>query len=256
MSEPESLKSALLRDGGFKHGFFTRLGGQSRGEFAALNLSLTQGDNEQDVRANRLIVQRALGVNRLVLARQVHGTEAVVLADEDDVSSAIAAPPECDALIACTTGHAVGILTADCVPILIADPESGAAAAVHAGWRGTLHNIALGAVDALSNATGSRPQALIAAMGPAIGPASYKVGRDLADSFADSFGDDVVRREADGPKLDLWAANDLNLQRAGLLPENIELLAEDTYAQPERFFSYRRNNNTGRQGSFIAARQR
>jgi YfiH family protein len=124
---------------------------------------------------------------------------------------------------------------ADCTPVLLADPKAGAVAAVHAGWRGSAVRAASAAVEALSEVFGSRPQDIVAGIGPAIGPCCYEVGQDVVDAFSD-------RPELffEG-RLDLWAANHQALVEAGVPAEQIEVAGICTQCESERFFSHRAN---------------
>jgi YfiH family protein len=139
---------------------------------------------------------------------------------------------------------------ADCVPVLLADPETGAVAAVHAGWRGTLARAAAEGVRALRREAGAAPERLLAAVGPSIGPCCYEVSPELAARFRAELG--PVVREDGGVRLDLWAANRRVLEEAGLPAARIEVLGLCT-ACDGRFFSHRRDaGRTGRQVAFIA----
>ncbi|HUB07989.1 MAG TPA: polyphenol oxidase family protein [Myxococcales bacterium] len=166
----------------------------------------------------------------LATAKQVHGARAVW--------GDAAAAPEADALLA-RRGLAVGVFTADCVPILLADPAAGLAAAVHAGWRGTIAETAVTAVRALVEA-GARVAELRAALGPHIRPCCYEVSEELAARFAARFGRAVVTRTPT-PHLDLGAANRALLAELGLAAAHVETLAACTAcARAPAFFSYRR----------------
>jgi YfiH family protein len=159
----------------------------------------------------------------------VHG-RAVTLVEPDT-----APRPHCDVLVTQSPARALMLRFADCTPVLLADPRQRAVAVVHAGWRGSAVRAAGAAVEALTNAAGSRPQDIVAGIGPAIGPCCYRVGQDVVEAFAD-------RPElfASG-KLDLWEANRQALVEAGVLPEHIELAGVCTQCESERFFSHRAN---------------
>lgn len=240
----EILSSHLLRD--FPHGFTTRQGGVSRERFASLNLGGSVGDEPSAVEANwqRLRLGTRLDFAR---ARQVHG-DRVLLAGEGR-------PPlrEADAVVSVRPGLAACVSVADCVPILVADPASGAVAAVHAGWRGTLARVAERAVRALVEELAARPEDLLAAVGPAIGPCCYEVSTDLAERFKAELGPGAGnprRREA---RVDLWLANEIVLRVAGVRRNHLEVLGRCTSCDAEHFFSHRRDaGRTGRQVAFIA----
>lgn len=231
---PRLLVSPGLSALGVAHGFSTRLGGVSEGRYATLNLGSAWGDRPECVEENLALVGQDLGfaTAALCLAVQVHGTEvAAVHAPERRARSA-------DGL-ATAQRLAVGVLTADCVPILLADGE-GRVAAVHAGWRGTVSDIAGRAVDALV-ALGARRERLHAALGPSIGPCCFEVKDDVAGPFA-RLSPSLVARRPDGRSfVDLWQANRMLLEAAGFVPAQIESTPPCTHCDARRFFSFRRD---------------
>jgi YfiH family protein len=238
------LSSCLLA--GFPHGFTTRAGGASGGPFASLNMGGAVGDDPRSVEANWEALRGLTGL-RFSRVRQVHGDRVVLAAGEGSP------PEEADAVVSTLPGVAACVSVADCVPILIGDPRSGAVAAVHAGWRGTLAHAAARAVEALSRAVGAQPGDLLAAIGPAIGPCCYEVSPDLARAFRDDLGARVAEPRGGSSRVDLWLANEIVLRKAGLDRERIEVLGRCTYCEPETFFSHRRDRGrTGRQVGFIA----
>lgn len=238
------LSSALLA--GFPHGFTTREGGASRNPYAGLNLSTSTGDEGAAVEANWARLRQETGL-AFARAKQVHGC-AVLRRDAPS-------PPveEADAVITTRPGLAVCVLTADCVPILLGDPSSGAVAAVHAGWRGTLARAAARAVEALEREFGAHRENLLAAVGPAIGPCCYEVSPDLAERFVAEIGPSACMVHPRTPRVDLWTANERVLCDAGIPPERIEVIERCTACDAEAFFSHRRDGvRTGRQVGFIA----
>jgi purine-nucleoside/S-methyl-5'-thioadenosine phosphorylase / adenosine deaminase len=239
------IQSGLLA--GFPHGFTTRRGGGSAPPFDSLNLGGSVGDDPARVAANWRLVERETGLG-FARVRQVHGARVVRLD--------AATPPatEADAILCRTPGVAACVSVADCVPVLLADPESGAVAAVHAGWRGTVARAAAEAVRALAEEAGVPAARLLAVVGPAIGPCCYEVSPELADRFAAEIGREVVR-EGRAPALDLWAANAAVLRAAGVAADRIETLRRCTSCERDAFFSHRRDaGRTGRQMAFIAPR--
>jgi YfiH family protein len=241
----EILTSTVLR--GFPHGFTTRRGGVSRPPWDAANLGGSVGDDPAHVGENwrRLEAAAGLGFARV---RQVHGAR-VVLAEAPGASL-----EEADAVVSRAAGVAACVSVADCVPVLLADPRSGAVAAVHAGWRGTLARAAAEGVRALVLEAGADPGSLLAAIGPSIGPCCYEVAPELAARFEAELGAAVVR-PGSAPRLDLWSANAAVLAAAGVAPERIEPLRRCTACEPELFFSHRRDRGrTGRQVAYIAPR--
>jgi len=241
---PEILTSPLLER--FQHGFTTRAGGVSQGPYQSLNLGESVGDDPACVAENWARLRRACGLDFARL-RQVHGNR-VVRAER-------AGPPldEADAVVTGAPGIAACVSVADCVPVLLADPATGAVAAVHAGWRGTLSGVAREAVRALVEAHGARPDGLLAAVGPAIGPCCYEVAPELAQRFCDELGRPAANPSPAQPRVDLWLANEVVLRRAGLRRERVDLLRRCTSCEDRSFFSHRRDRGrTGRQVAFIA----
>ncbi len=236
------VRAALLAR--FPHGFTTRSGGTSPAPWDALNLGGAVGDAPERVAENWRRLEAETGL-RFARVRQVHGAR-VVRAD-----APCAPAEEADAVVSLRPGVAACVSVADCVPVLLADPESGAVAAVHAGWRGTLARAAAEGVRALRREAGAPPERLLAAVGPSIGPCCYEVSPELAKRFRDELGP-VVR--GDGHvRLDLWAANRRVLEEAGLRADRIEVLGRCTACEPGLFFSHRRDaGRTGRQVAFIA----
>ena len=228
-----------LEADGIRHGFFTRDGGISGGIFASLNCGFGSGDDESKVAENRRRVAQALGQSpdRLVTSYQFHSAEAVAVERpwrRDD-------RPRADAMATRTPGIALGILTADCAPVLFADPDARVIGAAHAGWRGALTGVIEATVAAMEELGANRRQ-IRAAIGPMIRHANYEVGPDLIARFAaedrasNRFFSPAAR---DGHALfDLSGYVAARLERAGV--GQIEDLGLCTYADPDRFFSYRR----------------
>jgi len=241
---PEILLSPLLE--GFAHGFTTRRGGTSASPFDGLNLGDAVGDAPACVEANWERLRRAARLD-FARVRQVHG---------DRVARAARAGPaedEADAVVSAVPGVAACVSVADCVPMLLADPRSGAVAAVHAGWRGTLAGAARRAVQALGDWHGARPEELLAAIGPSIGPCCYEVSVDLAERFRVELGADTGNPSPGQPRVDLWLGNEGVLRRAGVVRGHIHLLRRCTACEDQVFFSHRRDQGrTGRQVGFIA----
>jgi YfiH family protein len=238
------LSSALLA--GFPHGFTTREGGVSAAPWDSLNLSTSTGDQAGAVEENWVRLRQETGLS-FARVRQVHGC-SVVRRDE-----ASGPPPEGDAVATSRPGVAACVLTADCVPVLLGDPRTGAVAAVHAGWRGTLARAAARAIESLERDFGVHRENLLAAIGPAIGPCCYEVSLDLAERFETEIGPSVCMVHPRTPRVDLWTANERVLRDAGMLPERIEVIERCTACDAEAFFSHRRDGaRTGRQVGFIA----
>jgi polyphenol oxidase len=239
----------------------TRHGGVSAGVYATLNLSFGVGDRPQDVLENRRRTAAAMGAGLagFVFGSQVHGAVARVVTRADRGRGAAVADAgvgEADALVTSDPGTVVGVLVADCVPILLYDPGAHVVACVHAGWRGTVAGVTGAALDAMA-ALGSRPGDVIAGIGPAIGPDRYQVGGEVAAALRDRLGEhagQAIRPDGTGRWLcDLWAANRLLLREAGVAEDNIHVAAVPTGAD---FFSNRSARPCGRFGLFARLRPR
>jgi len=224
---------------GIRHGFFTRDGGVSGGLYASLNCGLGSGDDLASVAENRgrALARLGLPADRLATAYQVHSNRAA----RADSPWPADRRPQVDALVTRTPGLALGILTADCVPVLFADRQAGVVGAAHAGWRGALDGV-LEATLAAMQELGARAESTLAAIGPAIEQPSYEVGPEFPGPFLDQ---DPANRDffRTAPRnghflFDLKGYVARRLARAGLA--RIERLAANTCAEPERFFSYRR----------------
>jgi YfiH family protein len=250
------LASGLLARAGFTHAFFTRRGGVSEGPFATLNLSPQVGDRAEQVRENLGRAARSLELlpERIYVAAQTHDRDVVVLNGREQVDAV--ARTAADAIVASAPGIGCGVRTADCVPILLADPESGRVAAVHAGWRGLVRHVIASATARMSE-LGSRRSALLAAFGPHIGPDAFEVGDDVAREIAQaSSAQNVVQRAPTGKALvSLALVVRAQLIAAGLDEERIEQVPGCTYRDASQFFSYRRDGQrSGRMLALIVPR--
>ena len=229
-----------LEDAGFANGFSTRLGGISPLPANDLNLSGFDQDSRENIAENRRRFLDVLGSDfKLATAWQVHGDAIKRLETIDDVDTS---DDRADALISRLTGVLAGVKTADCVPILLGDTSTGAFAAVHAGWRGTVLSIVKKAVNAMTTTYNVRPENIIAAIGPAAGCEKYEVGHDVMDAFADNFerSERYFTPRRDGHALvDLKAANRDQLLESGLKPGDIYVAPLCTIERTDLFFSYR-----------------
>ena len=226
--------------GRIRHGFFTRQGGVSRGPFASLNVGLGSGDDPDHVAENRRRAGIALGARRLYTPYQVHGTTVV------EVTERTTTRARADAVITRRPGLAVGVVTADCAPVLIAAPRAGIVGAVHAGWRGAVAGVIEATLAAFAR-LGAPAGDLVAAVGPAIGRDSYEVGEEVRAAAraawpgADAFFHPAAR--ADRWLFDLPGFVAARLRRAGVT--RLAVLGLDTYRDEARFFSYRRSTHRG-----------
>jgi polyphenol oxidase len=263
---------ALARLGWLVHGFSTRAGGASEG--GALNLGFTDGDSRAHVLANRAKFLGAIGADKMraVTLRQIHSD---IVHRADSPEAAVAEAPAADALITREPGMLLVVQTADCIPILLADTKRRAVAAIHSGWRGTHRRIAAKTLGRMQLEFGTRPEDVIAALGPGIGRCCYEVGSEVARDFDAQFPN--AREWFEGPfdalasgendpnwlpwltmrppghpppplrvHLDLIAANRAILAEAGIPARQISSSGFCTACRTDLFFSYRRERSTGR----------
>jgi len=234
--------------GGLVHGFLGRHGGVSAGDCASLNLSASVEDASTALESNWDRVRREFPGIVMVTMRQVHGAQVVRV---DQATTEIG---PADGLITRACGVGLGVLTADCVPILMIAPRERIALAVHAGWRGTLAGIAHAAVGAAQHEFGIRATELLAALGPAIGGCCYEVEAHIGAELEDRWGrmPEAWRRHGDRGSLDLRQANLAILAAAGVSPGSIAAVGPCTACRPAEYFSHRgAGGRTGRQLSFV-----
>ena len=237
----ESLRADPI---GFPHGFFTRRGGVSAGPFASLNCSLSSADDRISVLENRARAARALGADpdRLMGLTQVHGHDVVMVAEPWIAG----AGPRADAMVTDRPGIALGIVTADCAPVLFSDSHAGVVGAAHAGWRGAVSGVIEATIAAMIG-LGARADKIAAAVGPCIGQASYEVGPDLRDAVlarnAASAAFFAPGRRDERWQIDLPGYCGARLRAAGI--GAVAVLGADTLADDERFFSHRRRTLAG-----------
>lgn len=242
MIEAKIIEAKALALAGIRHAFFTRQGGVSTGLYASLNGGIGSRDSPAHVADNRARMAAALAVEPrcLLTAYQVHSPQ-VVLAE---APWTMENRPRADAIVTRTRGLAVGVTTADCGPILLAEPRAGVIGAAHAGWRGALAGVAEATVEAMER-LGAQPQEIRAALGPMIRQANYEVGPDLIARFAAEDSASArffVPAARSGHALfDLAGYIVARLARAGI--GHVEDLGCCTYADPARFFSFRRSTH-------------
>jgi len=255
MPAPHIL-SKVLADERIVHGFFGREGGRSTGDLSSNNMSINQGDNPDLVVSNRSSAAYAMGehgVKDLVVFRQVHSTKVVTLAERPQ------GVIEADAMVTNRPDLLLGILTADCSPILFADPEAGIVAGAHAGWKGAAGGIVQATVRAMV-ALGADPRNVRAAIGPTISGANYEVGPDTAAQIAaiDKTAGDHISIPAGKTREHFNIPGLLQEQLFGAGVGLVGDLALCTYALPDRYFSHRwathHGKTTGRQISIIGLR--
>lgn len=189
--------------------------------------------------------------------RQVHGAEVRLLGDRDPLFGEGPDRPRGDALLTCRTDTAIGIAVADCVPILLADPESGWVGAVHAGWRGTAAGVLRGAIGAFA-ASGGRPEQLFVGLGPSIGACCFEVGEEVVEALtaADPDAPSCVGRGGEKPRVDLIALNRRQALAAGVRADRVAAAGLCTVCETDLLESYRRSRGApGRMIGFIARRE-
>ena len=237
-----------------RHAFTTRYGGVSRGEWATLNLASSRGDDPEAVRENYRRVAALLGaeIDGCCVTRQVHGAEVRVVTAADRHAAMSAVPYEADGLVTAERGLPLLCFVADCVPVLLADPEAGVAAAVHCGWRSSVADI-LGIALERMRGLGASPARIRAAIGPSIGPCCFETDRDVPDAVSAWLGgaEGLVTARADGKYLvDLRGANARRLRQLGVPEAQIDVSDECTFCRHDKYWSHRWTR--GRRGSQAA----
>ncbi|MCD6485923.1 MAG: peptidoglycan editing factor PgeF [Syntrophobacterales bacterium] len=247
---------AFSRDAFITHAFCTRWGGSSKGKLANLNFGTRSGDTEEHLLKNREILCSAFDIpeQNFVAVNQVHG-DRLLIVDEKSRDWKRSEKLECDGIISTIPGVLIGIRTADCVPVFLADRAKRVVGAVHAGWKGTSLGIVVRAIDTFMKEFASRPADILAAIGPAIGPCCYEVDETVFRQFDNK--QDKESFFTEGKKEGKWmlglsAANRFQLLDAGVPPENIFSADICTSCNRDIFFSHRgESGGTGRQLNFI-----
>lgn len=258
---PDPIRSPVLdrfAEKGIRHGFFTRAGGVSDGIYKGLNVGVGSQDDSDRVAENRARVASWMGVKLagLVTLYQVHSADALI------VREPFSSPrPKADAMVTDRPGIALGVLAADCGPVLYADPQAGVVGAAHAGWKGALTGVLEATVEAMEE-LGAMRERIVAVLGPSIGPDNYEVGPEFVARFVDA---DAANDAYFSPSANAGHAMfDLNrytvdrLARAGV---STGMIGRCTYADEDSFFSYRRATHRrepdyGRQVSAIVLEDR
>lgn len=241
------------------HGFTTRLGGVSQGYLSSMNIGMHRGDLTENVEENFRILADGIGfkTRNLVLTRQIHTDIIRKVSRSDSWGLNNHDYPECDGLISNDPGTALVVFTADCTPILLHDPVTGAVGACHAGWRGTAMDIAGKTVRSMVDAFGCDPKNIRAAIGPNLDVCCFETDKDVPDAMVETFGEDA--KEFIHPKenkfyVNLKAINELALRRAGV--ENIEISTACTMCLHEKYWSHRYTRGVrGSQGAIIVCKE-
>ncbi len=238
------IETELLKHDGLAHGFFTRGGGHSSGIFSSLNCGFGSGDDVDLVTMNRGVVARALGLaeGQVVTAHQVHSADVI------EVTSVwpLDGRPKVDGLVSRTKGIGLGVLTADCGPVLFADAQAGVIGCCHAGWKGALGGVTDATVSAMLG-LGAKLDNIIAVLGPTISQNAYEVGPEFPKPFLEQSATHaaffVPSTKADHFMFDLPAYLRRRLKGLGL--KAVQDLGLCTYADEARFYSYRRATHRG-----------
>lgn len=246
--------------GGVCHGFSTRLGGVSEGIWSSMNLGVSRGDEPARVRENYRRFYAAVGFqgDHMVMSRQVHGDRVRMITSADakhDLFESIT--EEADGLMTDVPGVMLTVFTADCIPVLLYDPERRVIAAVHAGWRGTAAGIVTRTVEKMKTIYGCQPEQILAAIGPGIGQCHFETYEDVPNAMTESMGASVFpfikTRPAGKFNIDLKGINADRLERAGLWKSHIAVSEECTACNPEKYWSHRiHGGDRGSQAAMIS----
>lgn len=245
------LSFPMLEETGLvKHAFSTRLGGVSKGDFATMNFSFTRGDEREDVLENYQRMADVLGVEResCVLTFQTHTTNVRRVTEADAGKGVVRERDyrDVDGLITDIPGITLVTFFADCVPLYFLDPVHKAIGLSHSGWRGTVKRMGRVTLEAMAREFGSKPEQMIACIGPSICRDCYEVGAEVAEAFQNAYDkkywDFILTDKGNGKYLlDLWAANSILLQESGIPKERISVTNICTCCNPELLYSHRRS---------------
>lgn len=254
------LTFPIFEKAGVRHGFSTRLGGVSQGELGAMNLSFSRGDDPEKVMENHRRFATAVGypVDSLVFSDQVHDT-VIRRVDSSDCGKGILRSSDIkgvDGLVTDDPGVVLMTFFADCVPLFFYDRKHHAIGAVHSGWRGTAGRIGAKAVDVMGQEFGTKPEDLVAVIGPSICQACYEVSEDVAEAFRREFAkgqwEELLIAKPQGKyQLDLWRANEIILQEAGIPAGQIQVSGMCTCCHADVLFSHRASG--GKRGNLAGA---
>lgn len=243
---------ALEETGMVKHAFSTRLGGVSEGKFSTMNFTFTRGDNPQHVMENyrRMAAALEVDVDRMVLSWQTHTTNIRKVGEEDAGKGVNKERDyqDVDGLITNVPGITLVTFYADCVPLYLADPVNRAIGLVHSGWKGTAGRIGQAAIDAMGREYGTKAEDLIACIGPSICQDCFEVGEEVVRTFRTAFDPgywtELSYKKGSGKhQLNLWRANQIIFEEAGVRRENIHTTDICTHCNPQYLFSHRTTGN-------------
>ncbi len=238
----EWLEFELLAEcPGLMHAIFLRHGGISPEPFGSLNAGGSTGDDHEKVTENRRRMLNALNISRVVSGKQVHGSDVTwIKQDQMEIAAS-------DAMITDLQNVGLMIKHADCQAAILYDPVHRALGNVHAGWRGNVQNIYRAAIQKMQEAFGTRPEDLLVGVSPSLGP-NHSEFKNYKTEFPEEFWTFQVRPEY----FDLWAIARHQLEQCGVLPHHIQIASICTYANPQDYYSYRRDKVTGRHATIAA----
>ena len=251
------LSYPMLEETGIvHHGFSTKLGGVSKGCWATMNISTTRGDDPEDVEENQRRIARAIGVKPedMTFTNQTHTTNVAVVRAEDKGRRFM----ETDGMITNVPGICLVTFYADCVPLYFVDPVKKAIGLSHSGWRGTVGKIGKVTVELMQKTYGSDPKDILTAIGPSICQDCYEVSEDVIVKFQKSFEEKYwpelfYQKENGKYQLNLWKANELVFEEAGILKKHIAVTNVCTHCNPDILFSHRiTGNKRGNLSAFLA----
>lgn len=251
------LSYPMLEETGIvHHGFSTKLGGVSKGCWATMNISTTRGDDPEDVEENQRRIARAIGVKPedMTFTNQTHTTNVAVVRAENKGRRFM----ETDGMITNVPGICLVTFYADCVPLYFVDPVKKAIGLSHSGWRGTVGKIGKVTVELMQKTYGSDPKDILAAIGPSICQDCYEVSEDVIVKFQKSFEEKYwpelfYQKENGKYQLNLWKANELVFEEAGILKKHIAVTNVCTHCNPDILFSHHTTGNKrGNLSAFLA----
>ena len=232
----------LEHTGVVTHGFSTRLGGVSTGYCSTMNISTTRGDDPKAIEENKRRLATAIGVDAdsFTYTNQTHTTNVAVVEPKDRGRRFL----ETDGLVTNVPGICLVTFYADCVPLYFVDPVKKAIGLSHSGWRGTVHKMGKVTVETMRDAFGTRPEDVIAAIGPSICQVCYEVSEEVIEQFRNNFEKSLCselfyQKENGKYQLNLWKANQVVLMEAGIKKEHIAVTNVCTHCNPDIFFSHR-----------------
>lgn len=243
----------LVSEPGLVHFVSSRRGGVSRPPYNELNFGLHVGDRDEDVLTNRHLLMEHLGIPLAwgVIAKQVHAGKVTVVTSSMKGSGTLSldgAIGGSDALVTDEANVCLLVMQADCVPVILYDQVRSVVGIAHSGWKGTVAGVTTNTVKVMIESFGSKPEDIIAAIGPSIGPDRYEVGPEVVEVARAAFpGVDLIRDKGDGKGyFDLWSANSHQLIALGIPTESIEVAGLCTYTHSDTFYSEREQRPTGR----------